>query len=654
MSNQGAACRALLAEERYRLLVNAIHDYAVYMLDTSGIVVSWNPGAEHFKGYTAEQILGAHFSVFYTDPDRQSALPEYGLSTASTKGRFETEGWRVRKNGTRFWAHVVIEPIRTSDGELLGFAKVTRDLTQKKAAEDALRESEAQLRLLIEGVTDYAIYLLSSDGLVTNWNTGAQRIKGYLPEEVIGQSFGMFYTPKDQASGRPEANLALATRNGRLEEEGWRQRKDGTLFMAHVVIDAIRDQSGQLTGFAKVTRDVTQRYETQKALDRAREELFQAQKMEAMGHLTGGVAHDFNNLLTVILGSLKLVRKRLSDPRTLQLVDNAIMGAERGASLTQRMLAFSRKQPLQLNAIDLPGLVFGMRALFEQSIGSDVTIHTRFEPNLPSIYADGHQLEVALLNLVLNARDAMPNGGAIDIAAWVSPQAEDERTSKVQGRCVVIEVKDDGEGMDDETLAKAFYPFFTTKGPDEGTGLGLSMVHGFVEQIGGEIKLKSTKGEGTAVQLSLPIATRDDLDLNWQKERPIALSGLALRILILDNDDLVLQSTGVRLAELGHQALHARSWRDAVQILKNSTVDLAIINRIPGMSEEEVVTLLAQSHPTLPVINSSGHDDDNKHEGHAMVHLVRPLDEATLALVISEAVANAASQAVPAISRQIN
>jgi PAS domain S-box-containing protein len=640
MNNQKVTSSARQAEERYRLLVDAIVDYAVYMLDPTGTVISWNPGAERFKGYTASEIIGAHFSVFYTEPDRQSGLPARGLETALTNGRFETEGWRVRKDGTHFWAHVVIDPIRTVDGELIGFAKVTRDLTDKKLAEDALRESEAQLRLLIEGVKDYAIYLISPDGLVTNWNAGAQRIKGYHPNEVIGQHFGLFYTAEDRVAGKPEANLALAARDGRLEEEGWRLRKDGTLFMAHVVIHAVCDQSGTLTGFAKVTRDVTERYETQKALDKAREELFQAQKMEAVGRLTGGVAHDFNNLLAIILGNLQLARKRLSDPRIAHLIDNAIVGAERGASMTQRMLAFSRKQPLQLAAVAVPDLVFGMNTLIKQSIGTTVAIDTKFPLDLPSVYADGHQLEMALLNLVLNARDAMPNGGNIFISAWLH-QERGDGPAAVLNRSVVIEVKDSGDGMDEQTLAQAVDPFFTTKGVGKGTGLGLSMVHGFVEQLNGKLKLQSTKGEGTTVQLWLPTADSAKPNSRSEEQKPVIPSARSMRILLVDEDDLVLQSTSALLEELGHQPLQARSVRDAMQMLEGGNIELAIIDSaIPRITLSPLVELLTNIRPELPIIYACGYADSAEGVDMNTPRLSKPFNETGLALVISQTMSN--------------
>ncbi|MFT6465844.1 PAS domain S-box protein, partial [Halopseudomonas sp.] len=405
------------AEDKYRLLVDAVTDYAIYMLDPQGIITTWNTGAQRLKGYTAEEVIGQHFSMFYSAGDRSAGMPDNGLVVAVQQGRFASEGWRVRKDGTRFWAHVVLDPIRDGAGDIIGFAKVTRDLTERKLAEEALRKSEEQLRLLVQGVTDYAIYLVSPEGLVTNWNAGAQKIKGYRPEEVIGRHFSCFYTSEDVAIAKPQTNLELAARAGRAEEEGWRIRKDGTRFRAHVIIDAIRETDGTLTGFAKVTRDITERMETQKALDYAREELLQAQKMEAVGRLTGGVAHDFNNFLTIILISLKMARKRVLDsPDVLRFVDNAIQGAERGASMTQRMLAFSSRQSLQLEVLSLAELVQGMRDLLQRSIGPQVRIRTQTAVALPPVQADAHQLETLVLNLVLNARDAMPEGGDITIS----------------------------------------------------------------------------------------------------------------------------------------------------------------------------------------------------------------------------------------------
>ena len=276
------------------------------------------------------------------------------LKAARENGRFEGEGWRVRKDGTRFWVNVVIDPIIDANGDLVGFAKVTRDLTERRSAEDTLRKSEEQFRILIQSVTDYAIYMLSPEGIITNWNAGAERIKGYTPQEIIGQHFSKFYSPEDAAAGLPQIGLQTARQVGRFEKEGWRYRKDGTKFWANVVIDAIRAPTGELIGYAKITRDMTERKQAQEQLERAREAMAQSQKMDAIGQLTGGVAHDFNNLLMAVLGSLELIRKRLPEyPKLKLLLNNAFEGARRGVSLTQRMLSFARRQELSLTAVDV-------------------------------------------------------------------------------------------------------------------------------------------------------------------------------------------------------------------------------------------------------------------------------------------------------------
>jgi PAS domain S-box-containing protein len=257
-------------DSRYRQLIEAVTDYAIYMLDANGFVTSWNPGAQRFKGYTAAEILGGHFSQFYAEEDRLAGKPARALATAAREGKFEGEGWRLRKDGSRFWAHVVIDPIRDSTGQLVGYAKITRDLTERRAAEEALRRSQEQFRLLVQGVTDYAIYMLDREGLITSWNAGAARIKGYSEAEIIGRHFSLFYRPEDSSEGQPMAALRNAEREGRFESEGWRVRKDGSQFWANVVVDPIRDDTGEIIGFAKVTRDVTAKRDAQLALQRTR------------------------------------------------------------------------------------------------------------------------------------------------------------------------------------------------------------------------------------------------------------------------------------------------------------------------------------------------------------------------------------------------
>jgi PAS domain S-box-containing protein len=359
---------------RYRLLIEAITDYAIYMLDPDGIVTSWNPGARRLKGYEADEIIGHHFSRFYTDEDKRAGLPGRALEAARVQGKFISEDWRVRKDGSKFWAYVVIDPIRLASGEIVGFAKITRDLTERKTAEATLRASEDQFQTLVQGVTDYALFMLDPGGLVASWNIGAQRIKGYVPHEIIGQHFSRFYAQEDRDAGAPARALEIAARDGSFETEAWRIRKDGSRFWAHVVIDAIHAENGALVGYAKITQDITGRKQAQDQLETAREALVQSQKMEAIGQLTGGIAHDFNNLLMAVLSSLALARKRLPDDEKLvSLIDNAILGAERGASLTKRMLAFARKQELNPETIQVPDLVRGITDLLQRSgsIGDD-------------------------------------------------------------------------------------------------------------------------------------------------------------------------------------------------------------------------------------------------------------------------------------------
>src|SRR3569832_1967571 len=261
----------------HRLLIQAVADYAIYMLDPTGRVVSWNPGALVFLGFVLFVIIGEHYSRFFTEEDRSAGAPDRALTKARTEGRYQTEGWRLRKDGSRFWAMAVLDAVRDQDGKLIGFAKITRDMTERKAAEEALRESERQFRLLVAGVVDYALYMLSPTGEVTSWNTGAERIKGYGADEVMGRHFSMFYTREDLAAGRPTLALETARATGRFEAEGWRVRKDGSRFWANVIIDAIRGEDASLVGFAKITRDITERKLAEVRLAEARELLFQAQ-----------------------------------------------------------------------------------------------------------------------------------------------------------------------------------------------------------------------------------------------------------------------------------------------------------------------------------------------------------------------------------------
>src|SRR5438067_1580891 len=315
------------AQRRAQLLIERVADYAIFMLNPDGTVASWNAGARRSKGYTEQEIVGQHFSRFYTAEDRAAGVPETALRTALESGRFEAEGWRVRKDGTWFWASVVIDPIYDDEGKLFGFAKITRDISDKKLAREALRRTEEQFRMLVDSVVDYAIYMLSPEGKVTTWNAGARKIKGYTADEIVGSHFSRFYTEEDRRNGMPDKILDEVRKHGRFEAEGWRVRKDGSRFRANVVIDAIRDSENKLVGFAKITRDVTERTQ----LEDAREALQHSQRLEAVGKLTGGVAHDFNNILQVIGGSLQLLGGAVPQTASVQrLLAMALSAVDRG------------------------------------------------------------------------------------------------------------------------------------------------------------------------------------------------------------------------------------------------------------------------------------------------------------------------------------
>ncbi len=625
-------------EGRFRLLVDAITDYAIYMLSPEGIVTSWNAGAQRFKGYKPSEILGEHFSRFYLPEDRAAGLPQRALATAEEHGRFEGEGWRRRKDGSRFWAHVVIDPIRRPSGELIGYAKITRDLTERRAAENAIRQSEEQFRRLVQGVSDYAIYMLDPVGNVSSWNFGAERIKGYRPQEIIGQHFSTFYTPEDREAGLPETALGIARAEGRFEREGWRVRKDGTRFWASIVIDAIRDEEGDVLGFAKITRDITEKMETQRALEQAREELFQSQKMEAIGQLTGGIAHDFNNLLMAVLGSLEILKKRMPQDLALtSLVDNAMQGAQRGAALTQRMLAFSRRQELHLEPIDVSGLVRGMMDMLSRSLGPLTMIETSFPVRLPTILTDPNQLEMAILNLVVNARDAMPSGGRIVLRA----SEESLPSGKGQlppGRYVRIAVIDEGEGMDAKTLEQAITPFFTTKGVGKGTGLGLSMVQGLASQSGGRLMMKSSLGEGTTAELWFPVALVEQVtEAAAERPQQVENAPRRLRIVAVDDDGLVLMNTTLMLEDLGHTVFEAMAGPEALDILREQQVDLVICDHaMPRMTGAQLAEAIRKDWPDMPIILATGYAEIPEGAGIAnLPRLGKPFSQAQLAEAIS-------------------
>jgi len=592
--------------------VASVSDYSIFAISAEGRILSWNSGARTIHGYEADEIVGQQLDLLYTAGDRQRGVPAAGLEIARRKGRHDTEGWRIRKDGTTFWASVVINALHAEDGQLAGFVKIVRDMTDKKAAHDAVLESERRFRIMVHGVTDYAIFMLSPEGLVTNWNSGARRIKGYTADEIIGSHFSRFYLPEDAAAGLPQRGLDAAAKDGRFEAEGWRVRKDGTRFWAHVVIDAIREDDGTLAGFAKITRDITERMESNRLLEDARKALFQSQKMEAIGKLTGGVAHDFNNVLQVLRGNLELLDKRhAGDVWTRERLDKALDAVERGAKLASQLLAFGRQQPLQPVVINLAPAIRGMDDLLRRALGETIEMETVVAGGLWNTLVDIHQLENVILNLAINARDAMPDGGKLTMEL-ANAMLDDQYVTGVPdvpaGQYVMLAVTDTGTGMPPEVVEQAFEPFFTTKAEGQGTGLGLSTAYGFVRQSGGHVRIYSEVGYGTTIRIYLPRSTETAVE---PPPRPsVKLQGGTETILVVE-DDLKVQSTVVdTLSGLGYRVLKADSTEEALTVIRSGVhLDLLFTDVVmPGLPRSpEMVAQAVRLLPGLKVLFTSGY-----------------------------------------------
>jgi PAS domain S-box-containing protein len=629
-------------DDKFELLVQSVTDYAIFMLDSDGVVTSWNPGARRFKGYEAGEIIGQHFSAFYTPEDLERQIPKIALETAQRDGRFEAEGWRVRKDGSRFWANVVIDPIWLPDGELVGFAKVTRDLSERRAAEEKLRQSEERFRLLVQSVSDYAIFMLDTEGRVSSWNAGAERFLGYGADEIIGEHFSRVYTEEERTAGAPEAALAEAKRDGRFDAEGWRVRKDGSQFWSSVIIDPILNDDGELIGFAKVTRDLTERREIE-------DQLRQSQKMEAVGQLTGGIAHDFNNLLTGISGSLEMMQVRMAQGRTAE-VDRYFIAAQgavkRAAALTHRLLAFSRRQTLDPRPGNVNRLLDGLEELVRRTMGPGIDVEVVGASGVWPVLVDANQLENAILNLCINARDAMPDGGKLTIETanrWLDERAAREHDLPV-GQYVSLCVTDTGTGMTPEVIAKAFDPFFTTKPLGEGTGLGLSMIYGFARQSGGHIRIYSEVGQGTTMCLYLPRHNEDALDDDHVAPQSQTMPlGEGEVVLVVDDEPTIRMLVSEILSDSGYSVIEAPDGPTGLRLLESNTrIDLLItdIGLPGGMNGRQVADAARVSRPDLKVLFITGYAENavigRGRLENGMFVLTKPFQVETLASRVRE------------------
>jgi len=628
--------------EQYYLHMLEALPVAIYTTDAAGKITYFNQAATDLAGRRPE--LGSDewcvtWRLYHPD-GTPLPLDECPMALTLKKGQ-PIRGQEVvaeRPDGTRVPIMPHPTPLFDSGGRLIGAVNLLMDISDQKRADeharqakalleehveyrtqaltdttDRLKESEQTFRLLVQSVTDYAIYMLDPGGHVANWNAGAQRIKGYTRAEVVGKHFSCFYTDEDRNAGLPARALAVAASEGRFEHEGWRVRKDGSRFWANVIVDPIRDEHGELVGFAKVTRDMTERH-------RVEERLRRSQKMDALGQLTGGVAHDFNNLLTVVMGNLEILGRSLGrvdapTSRVTRALASAMEGARRAATLTQRLLAFSRQQALQPKTIDPNRLLHRTVDMLRRTLGEGVSIETRLAPGVGRVSADPVELDNAILNLAVNARDAMPDGGQIIIeTANVDGGFCDQLWGGHDGPHVLIAIRDNGFGMDAPTMAKAFDPFFTTKGIGRGTGLGLSQVQGFVQQSGGQVVIDSRPGAGTAVRIYLPRLCDDADEDEPAEEVPETDTKLGSEtILVVEDDDAVRAFSTDVLRELGYRVLEAPNAGAALEILdRQPHVQLLFTDiGLPGaMSGRQLSDEARQRRHGLKVLLTTGYAKD--------------------------------------------
>jgi PAS domain S-box-containing protein len=595
-----------------------------------GYFTSVNPAWTTLLGWSEEEIKRMHVSELrHPDDAEHSAAGRRRLAEGVPTVRMEN---RFRhKDGSWRWLAWTL----TVENGLIYL--IGRHITAEKLAAEALRESERQFRLFTEAATDHALIRLDARGVVSGWNAGAQRIEGYAGPEIVGHHFSCFYTAADRAAGTPERALAAAATAGAYEHDGWRVRKDGSSFFAAVVIDAIRDEEGKLIGFANIMRDITERYEARAKLQRAQEQLAQSQKMEALGQLTGSIAHDFNNMLMVVSGNAQLLKDRLRDARNLRSVEAIELAAARGENLTRQLLAFSRRQALNPMVVSLRQRLAEFRDLLVSSARGDITLVIDVGRSVWPVAVDVPELELALINLVVNARDAMPDGGTIVITAKNARLQPEDTPDAIRGEFVALTVTDTGCGIAADILPKVFEPFFTTKQLDKGTGLGLSQVYGLTRQSGGTVTIASELGNGTAVTIYLP---RSHRPLSEQRiaERDTPRGGE--KVLLVEDNPEVQETAGMLLDQLGYRVFRAESAAGALQLLQSGeAVDLVFSDIImPGeLDGMALARQVKEEYPDIAVLLTSGYARPlNTHEAGFPI-LRKPYQLATLARAIRDA-----------------
>jgi PAS domain S-box-containing protein len=560
----------------FRQLVDGVQDYAIFLLDREGHVASWNRGAQRLKGYAAAEIIGKHFSVFYPPEAIERRWPQQELKMAHESGRLEDEGWRLRKDGSRFWADVVITAMHDPSGALCGFSKVTRDLTERRRQEEMLRQSEERFRLTVEGVRDYAIFMLDLDGRVTSWNNGAQRIKGYAAQEIIGRHFSTFYPQEAIAKKWPEQELAMAREHGRFEDEAPRLRKDGTTFMANVVITPLYDRDGILIGYAKVTRDLSDRKRVQ-ALEKAER---QTNEFLAM------LAHELRNPLAPINNALHLLAlKPTADPTEQWVREVLVRQAGQMTRLVDDLLDVSRITraaiPLNRRPLDVRRVV---RAAVDGSLqwmqarGHTLSVDLA-EGQVLTVMADETRLTQVVQNLLHNAAKYTPEGGQVAVSA----RREDGE--------VLIAVQDNGIGMDADLLHSAFDLFKQGQQalhrPQGGLGVGLALVQRLVRLHGGTVQaLSAGIDRGSEFIVRLPCT---DAAAGSVAPMQVRSSSTPRRVLVIDDNDDAANALRLLLENDGHDVKVAHDGASGLALAREYKPEYLLLDiGLPRLSGYEI------------------------------------------------------------------
>ncbi|TAJ82473.1 MAG: PAS domain-containing sensor histidine kinase [Reyranella sp.] len=590
-----------------------VEEYAIFTLDTEGRVADWNEGARAMTGYEADEVIGRPCSIFYRPEDVVADVPAQGLRQAAAEGRYEIRGLRVRRDGSLFTAETVLTAVRDPARQLLGFGAITRDVSERTALQEQLSASESRLRSVVDTVLDTLVdglIIIDSKGVIQVYNRACEKLFGYVADEAIGSNIIMLMPSTVRAGHNQYLQTYLETGIRKIigqPREVTGCRKDGSTFPMYLAVG--ETTSGGEPIYVGVVHDLTEHHRTEG-------ELRQAQKMEALGQLTGGIAHDFNNILMVILANVDTI---IEDETAASGVQDRVRqidrAAQRAAELTRQLLAFSRKQALQPQLTNLNDIVASTVRLIRRTLAEDITVETALIRDLWTTNVDRTQLESALVNLCINARDAMPEGGRLLLETGNVVLDEDyvaQNPDATTGEQVMIAVTDTGAGIAPENLDKVFEPFFTTKEIGRGTGLGLSMVYGFIKQSQGHIKVYSETGRGTSIKLYLPRIVGDG-------EVPVPASDLALaggkeRILVVEDDPQVRNGVVRQLASLGYAVDEAADGATGLAAFAAAqpAYDLLLTDVImPGaISGKSLADEVARRWPGTPVVFMSGYTEE--------------------------------------------